>query len=182
MIGAASIIETDCNVDFDEPVGYRESKYATPRERAESLGNLGGGLAIATTEKASAPRELQKAKIENKKTEALSFVAFKGNANRIDGKSVGEAAPRKSDEADGKSAPTFRGSDVSGVQKSSIPTTGGRTLLGTNNSITEGSGYPNANSASAVLGFESRQSKIGDKYSKKKNAATAFTGTGNKLL
>jgi hypothetical protein len=108
-------------------------------------------------------------KIENKNTEALSFVAFKGNANRIDGKSVGEAAPRKSDEADGKSAPTFRGSDVSGVQKSSIPTTGGRTLLGTNNSITEGSGYPNANSASAVLGFESRQSKIGDKYSKKKD-------------
>ena len=25
--GCASIIETDCNVDFEEPLGYKESKY-----------------------------------------------------------------------------------------------------------------------------------------------------------
>ena len=58
--GAASIIETDCNVDFEEPLGYKESKYAeyerkNLERRNSSIDSKDGGASEAV-------RVLQKAK------------------------------------------------------------------------------------------------------------------------
>jgi ubiquitin fusion degradation protein 1 len=74
--GAASIIETDCNVDFEEPVGYKESKYAINESKA-------------TEAKIIQPivRPLQKAKVETvTEEEKQKFVPFAGSGKRIDGK------------------------------------------------------------------------------------------------
>ncbi len=71
---AASIIETDCMVDFDEPLGYKNSKYAQHEQPEPS------SLPIV-------PRVLQKAKIdEEQSVEPSVFKPFAGSAKRIDGK------------------------------------------------------------------------------------------------
>ena len=59
--GAASIIETDCNVDFEEPLGYKESKYAeferkNLERRNSSVDSKDGGASDAV-------RVLQKAQV-----------------------------------------------------------------------------------------------------------------------
>jgi ubiquitin fusion degradation protein 1 len=75
--GAASIIENDCKVDFDEPVGYKESKYAQyeKNKQAEDSKKM---------ESISLP--LQKARVEDEVSEKSKFVPFGGSAKRIDGK------------------------------------------------------------------------------------------------
>jgi ubiquitin fusion degradation protein 1 len=68
---AASIIETDCNVDFDAPVGYKEP--ARPQQPVQ--------------ESELQPRSLQKARADaDSKASEPSFVAFGGAAKRIDAK------------------------------------------------------------------------------------------------
>jgi len=75
---AVSIIETDCNVDFDEPVGYKESSYAKyENAKAEEK------------KYTPPPPELQKARAVDPAEEAAAAKAFKpfiGGAQRIDGK------------------------------------------------------------------------------------------------
>lgn len=89
--GAASIIETDCNVDFEEPVGYKDSKYAqyereaAEKKKAQRIEDQKDSS--ATIEKPK--RNLQKAEIKEKEEDIKEeFVPFKGNAKRIDGKST----------------------------------------------------------------------------------------------
>ncbi len=81
--GAASIIETDCNVDFDEPLGYKESKYAQYESKAAASESQISAQPIQ-------PRALQKAKleVENKADSKPAFVPFAGSGQRIDGKAV----------------------------------------------------------------------------------------------
>lgn len=82
--GAASIIETDCNVDFEEPLGYKESKYAEYERKSKE--------AEEAKRAEAAVRTLQKAKQESDEkeaAEAASFKAFSGAGKRIDGKSSG---------------------------------------------------------------------------------------------
>jgi hypothetical protein len=84
---AASIIETDCNVDFEEPLGYKDSKYAKYERSSETSSPV-----------VIIPRILQKARVDSS-DEALamgtSFKAFGGTAKRIDGKLTPSAAQEK---------------------------------------------------------------------------------------
>jgi ubiquitin fusion degradation protein 1 len=81
---AVSIIETDCEVDFEEPVGYQDSHYAKYEKAAKEEKKV-----------AAPPRELQKAKSETLEELAAAekvFKPFSGGAQRIDGKSLGTSA------------------------------------------------------------------------------------------
>jgi ubiquitin fusion degradation protein 1 len=78
---AASIVETDCEVDFDEPVGYvppPKPSSATPTPSS------GTSTPILT------PREVQKARAADEKAqqeeESKKFQAFSGRAMRVDGR------------------------------------------------------------------------------------------------
>lgn len=138
---AASIIETDCNVDFDEPLGYKESKYAK-YERKEVKDDSNDGS--ASNEGPSQPRTLQKARADSAEaSDSPSFKAFSGMAKRIDGKQS------KGVDADNK-----------GDAKSSGPAADAK---------------PNPTAAPLY------QSRIGDKYSKKKTSVAAFAGQAHKL-
>jgi len=76
---AVSIIETDCNVDFEEPVGYKESEYAKHEQKQ----------AKEDKNYVAPVRELQKAKAvtaEEAIAAEKAFKPFAGGAQRIDGK------------------------------------------------------------------------------------------------
>lgn len=138
---AASIIETDCNVDFDEPLGYKDSKYAK-YERKEDKG--GGAVDTMSPEGSAKARSLQKARVDANETDTSSaFKAFTGSAKRIDGKQSKLTAESKED-----SKPPVA---------------------------------PPAADAKSIAAPPAFQSRIGDKYSKKKAAVTAFGGAGHKL-
>merc|ERR1719181_565454 len=92
--GAASIIETDCNVDFEEPVGFKGSKYdysegvvAGKPEGSEETSSSSAGSHVAGPK-----RELQKARKETQEDDSSVFKAFTGSSNRIDGKQVSKAS------------------------------------------------------------------------------------------
>lgn len=143
--GAASIIETDCNVDFEEPLGYKESKYAEYERKAKE--------AEEAKRIEAANRTLQRAKIggEEEQSSESTFKAFSGTAKRIDGKSTAassssaSAAAVEAKQEEKKSAETPR---------------------------------PTSASVPQTISYES---KIGDKYSKKKSAVAAFGGPARKL-
>ena len=176
--GAASIIEADVNVDFDEPVGY----VAPPRpgEVTASAGTAvanasaaqGGGKAGANGDKASADsnagtafpaRAVQRAKVTSDKgdAEGCVFTAFRGNAQRIDGKTPtkAEAAAAAAAAVAGHADTTATGSGAGAGPK------------------IEAAGSGSAEPAAAP----SRQSRIGDKFSKKKANMSAFSGSASKL-
>eukprot|EP01039_Chlorochromonas_danica_P000155 gene155-164_t len=135
---AASIIETDCNVDFDEPVGYKESAYAKYEKQEEKS----VGSEFSTPEGSAKFRALQRARIESSESENnASFRAFAGSARRIDGKQAKAGAESKEE----------------------APAT------------------PPATTSEAKPVVPSYQSRIGDKFSKKKTAVAAFSGTAHKL-
>lgn len=158
--GAASIIETDCNVDFEEPLGYQDSKYGkferdhkekeAKKKSAEGSGSTGGAFAGS-----GAVRTLQKARSEPTEAEIAASNAFKpfsGAAKRIDGKLTTAAQEAK----------------MAGLPStSSTP------------AVTAGSADTKADSKTEDVPLY--QSRIGDKYSKKKTAVSAFTGTAHKL-
>ena len=80
--GAASIIETDCNVDFEEPVGYKES---LEKKNNSSVGSSSAADAMnGTNGPTPLPRTLQKAKAETVDTNV--FKPFSGGGYRIDGR------------------------------------------------------------------------------------------------
>ena len=92
----------------------------------------------------------------------LSFFFYSSSGSILGG--GGSASAGK-----GSSTDVFIGNKTSQLASSG---TQGRTLDG---SVAYSSG------TTAAAAADSRQSRIGDKYSKKKTAVTAFTGTGNKL-
>lgn len=108
---AASIIETDCNVDFDAPADYKEPSAAAAEEAARSV----------------KPRVLQKAKIEDPDAadEKSSFVAFGGGARRIDNKPL----PQSKDESEPKGVAESKGAapKSSSSSSSSSSSLGGST-------------------------------------------------------
>jgi ubiquitin fusion degradation protein 1 len=165
--GAASIIETDCNVDFEEPLGYKDSKYAQYEREAKEKqakandASSGGANGAATSVGGGVVRPLQRARAEPTEAELAAAAAFKpftGAAKRIDGKLPAAAQEAK----------------LAGLPTPSSASTGA------NGSVSAGS------SAKAVSKNDEPaapvyQSRIGDKYSKKKTAVSAFTGTAHKL-
>ncbi len=155
--GAVSIIETDCEVDFDEPLGFKGSKYdysaakaiASTSSLTESAGTTSGGVV----------RELQKAKREDTEKSESVFKPFEGPGQRIDGK--------------GSESMAFGGSPPNvDIRAKRLAAVGG------------GGGSASSSSSSIAApaaAVEQFQSKIGDKFSKKKVGVSAFTGPAHKL-
>jgi ubiquitin fusion degradation protein 1 len=80
---AACIIECDCNVDFNAPVGYTEPDYTGARSKVTN----GGMLNLPAPQKA-----LSKAREEETKQQAAGvFKAFAGSGQRLDGKELKSA-------------------------------------------------------------------------------------------
>jgi len=80
---AACIIECDCNVDFNAPVGYTEPDYAGTRSKAINEGLLN----LPAPQKA-----LSKVREEETKQQATcAFKAFAGGGQRLDGKELKSA-------------------------------------------------------------------------------------------
>ncbi|CAM9437065.1 unnamed protein product [Chrysoparadoxa australica] len=79
---AACIIETDCNLDFDAPVGYKE-----PERQPGSMGSSGMALPKPASGKAT-PKHLP---------DDDSFKPFEGGGTRLDGKAV--KVPQQADNA-----------------------------------------------------------------------------------
>lgn len=149
--GAASIIETDCNVDFDEPLGYQDSKYAQFERDHKAKSSSRAGSFDCTGNGPTVVRSLQKARAEPSDAEvsaANAFKAFSGNAKRVDGKIPMSVLQAKQSGAD-------------------------QPPLG---SVVEQTAQTKENQPAPTY-----QSKIGDKFSKKKVAVSAFTGTAHKL-
>lgn len=150
--GAASIIETDCNVDFEEPLGYKESKYAEYERKAKE--------AEAKKAAEASVRTLQKARAEPATAadgkSGPTFQAFGGSGRRIDGKDSGSSSSASASSA--SAAAIESKSDSQSKQVSNPPI------------------RQPAEPAQVVY-----ESRIGDKFSKKKNAVAAFAGTGRKL-
>ena len=188
-LGAASIVETDLEIDFAEPVGYKESEYARKYDKkASSFGTTDGKEDHTISTK---PLTFQKARSDADEASAQpKFTPFTGTGKRIDGKptstsnttSSAAASAAASVEVKGTSstANTTTATASAAVSKSSISLTGGGLSL-TSSSSASSAVPPTANTTSntTVPGYTS---KIGDKFSKKKVAASAFTGTAHKLV
>jgi ubiquitin fusion degradation protein 1 len=143
---AASIVETDCEVDFDEPVGYVQPvKAPTP---------VAGPSSAPSGSSSTTPRQLQKARAADEQTqqeeESKKFKAFTGKAMRVDGR-VASASP----------------------SSASTPSSVASTSPATSNQTSAAS----AAGAAAL----SRQSLVGNKYSTKKVAVSAFNGKASTL-
>ncbi|CAM9436410.1 unnamed protein product, partial [Ectocarpus fasciculatus] len=104
--GAASIIETDCNVDFDEPVGYKESSYGQSEAAFQKKRDADGEKETADSKPV---RPVQKAKLESVEDAAAAekaFTPFAGTGARIDGKKVAPAAGKPADNTPAPSTST----------------------------------------------------------------------------
>jgi ubiquitin fusion degradation protein 1 len=144
--GAASIIETDCNVDFEEPVGYKESAYGKSEQEFQRKREAEMSKEIEDNKPA---RVLQKAKIESDEADAKAFTAFAGTGARIDGKKVSASATK--DEPAPVSARAAAAA-AAAARASTVDSTA-----------------------------QPRVSMIGNKFSKKKVAVSAFTGQAHTL-
>jgi ubiquitin fusion degradation protein 1 len=176
--GAASIVETDVEIDFDEPLGYQDSVYAQ-REKGQSPAI--GAEAVPT----APPRELQKgvavtAAAANAKP---SFVAFAGSGRRIDGREAPTSSSSSSSSSNSSSANFSSNSNsansssaayISSSTKSMVSST--PSPVSTASSVDTGSVLSTDSRPSATF-----QTKIGNKYSTKKGNAAAFQGKGHSL-
>jgi ubiquitin fusion degradation protein 1 len=158
--GAASIIETDCDVDFEEPVGYQESHYAQyEKDAAKKQEQKTAAVEIART--------LQKARevtAEELAAQKTVFKPFAGGAKRIDGRQIAGAGA-----GDSKTSSSSSSSSASATATSTY-------------SAKDNSAFAAASEATASVSAPvAYQSRIGDKFSKKKSAITAFTDPGQKF-
>lgn len=114
--GAASIVEADFEVDFDEPVGYQQSEYAIAEraQKQKKLEEIAAANALAMK-----PRELQKGCVEST-PEPPKFVPFSGAGHRIDGKT---STPNKDKEKESSSTAQSSSSSNAGTSTNSAPTT-----------------------------------------------------------
>lgn len=146
--GAASIIETDCNVDFEEPLGYQDSKYAQYEKEKQRKDSISESDSASCSTKV---RTLQKARIKTEEelaTESNKFSAFSGRAKRIDGKVTAQEKVAATSGVESKDS--YMDAKHSGCDNQPNP-------------------------------VQTYKSRIGDKYSKKKTAVSAFSGTARKL-
>lgn len=117
---AACIIETDCNVDFEEPVGYQEHIEKT-RASEGGLDNSGrDSLSARSEESGNSPRmQLTKLRARRQNTQdekKTEFVPFAGNCSRLDGKPLKDI-PSQNEESKKNS-----GSAISNVPQTDFTT------------------------------------------------------------
>ena len=193
--GAASIVETDVEIDFDEPLGYKDSEYAKYEKKGEN-----GTSAVGTVIK---PQQLQKARVDadNDANAGPKFIPFAGNGKRIDGKASTSNTPMTSTKLDNKNDSSMAVDDNTNTNKaitstksssssftsqgltlnSSSVTAASKTSMSMNGSSSSSSSSSNHSTNNNQSAAPQYQSRIGDKYSKKKVAVSAFTGQANKL-
>ena len=109
-------------------------------------------------------RELQKARKETQEDDSSVFKAFTGSSNRIDGKQVSKASSETKESKE----------DIAAKRLAAM--SGGSSNSGGGSGSSDSSNTATPASPPIV-----RQSRIGDKYAKKKTAVSAFTGSANKL-
>ena len=180
-LGAASIVETDLEIDFAEPVGYKESEYARKYDKKASSATDKEDHTISTK-----PLTFQKARSDasDESSAQPKFTPFAGTGRRIDGKPTSTSNTTSSSissvEVKGTSttASTSTTTASVAVSKSSVSLTGGGLSLTSSSASSAVPPTVNTTANTTVPGYTS---KIGDKFSKKKVAASAFTGTAHKL-
>lgn len=159
--GAASVVETDCNVDFEAPVGYVDPKEAAAAAAAAAGATEGGVV------KAPPQRAVQKARAVSPGAAAGTvFVPFGGTGHRIDGKQI--ATP-----SSGASAPAGMS-----AREAAAAAAAARFAAGTEKSAASTGLVDPSTTASPTA--PTHQSRIGDMFSKKKASVSAFTGPGYK--
>lgn len=165
---AASIIETDCNVDFEEPLGYQDSEYGK-RERSWSENNNSHGAASSSSNTSGGSintRVLQKAKADEP-VDDKKFVPFAGSGQRIDGRT-----PTKG------SSSSVSDTEISRLARTAAASAA---LARSSVSISASASVTSASAAATSASTITYESRIGDKYSKKKTAASAFSGSAHSL-
>jgi len=115
---AACIIETDCNVEFDAPVGYEEQSV---KKRNGSLGQYKDGV---SNKDIIPPVMSAKAVVSGDETDKQNFLPFTGKGARLDGKSVpqnssGDAAKLRSEAAEKRLKSDSNGNE--GFEQKVIP-------------------------------------------------------------
>ena len=167
---AACIIETDCNVDFEAPVGYKEPEWKPANggsSALESKGSTSGGVI-------GVPRALS-AKggyvAENKDDDKPKF--FTGSGQRLDGKPSRTSTPTTDGNAAEAPLPT-----PPPVVENAAKILAGRTISG-------GQVVGSASGGGATLSASARAAEarrpiaaLGGKYSSKKTFSS-FGGQGN---
>lgn len=179
--GAASIVEADFNVDFDEPVGYQQSEYGIAERAAkEKLAQEAEAKKVPVPVPAS---QLQKAYAAEEATAAApKFQPFQGTSYRIDGKSKPhKASDSPAAGSTGTGSGSNSGSNSNNVSRASpaIPSSSSSSI-----SSPAAAARPSSASTSPAVPAPTPapyRSTIGSKYAKNKNSVTAFSGTGHKL-
>lgn len=184
-----SIIETDCNVDFEEPLGYKNSKYAEYEAKAAARSAAGSNADSAPLP----PRELQKGtaqqELEEAEAAAKKFTAFSGNARRIDGKAPTSSSSSSSSTASPAAAAKSSGGGESKMSDAKVAgySSAGKDAKGSSSSASTSSTAAGSTAEKTVVPVAAApvapvyQSTIGSKYSKKKAAVSAFGGPAHKL-
>lgn len=174
---AACIIETDCNVDFEAPVGYKEPerKMDGGKSGLESKGGMMGGAVAAPGVLSAKGGYVSEKKDEDKPK------AFTGTGQRLDGKS--SRSNSIASEAEAAPLPTPPPPTTAlGVPRP----LGGRTIAG--GTVPNGGGGGHVLGGGQRLGGGSGEGSsggrpigaLGGKFSTKKNFAS-FGGQGNTL-
>ena len=166
--GAASIIETDCDVDFEEPVGYKDSEYAKYERHGSDASNDTRSTVSGVV--STVVRELQKGRVVTAEEQAAVDAAFKpftGNAKRIDGRPIAEMKGDLSNSSHSASATASATSDSKSDTQNNItkPPLGAAVAAATV-TLPTGPVY---------------QSRIGDKYSKKKSVISSIADPSQKF-
>lgn len=170
---AACIIECDCKVDFDAPVGYVEPQRPSPSS----------GLGAESAPMPNLP-ERQRAK-SGDADKAAEFQAFTGNAQRIDGKQLKPAQAKVVEEAGAVVSPSKNLADEKAVWTGSAAgrqlNTGGRVQVSEAERRT-------AEREKRLSAITARSSQGGSSSSKgrvtkwsKTNKLSNFQGSGNRL-
>lgn len=162
---AACIIECDCNVDFDAPVGYVDPSvehHAAQARAAAAAAEASAAPAISMP----APQLAKKAEV----TEETSFAAFTGGGARLDGKAL---KPSQVPEATSESKPSAAAPAPASSEW------GGGVALKSSPAAAAAQARQAASEAAASPSSKP-QPKV-TKWSKNKTNGARFGGTGSSL-
>ena len=207
--GAACIVDTDCNVDFTETVGYKQWKALQDWEaaKAREVQQVAAAAVVSGNVEGSG-RVLQKAREEMKEEKPI-FQPFGGTAQRLGGRSVGiesntisssslSSSERGMHECETKESKDGGKSGVSGTDQQSgnlisVDQNEGVELIcsdGTNSaSPAKDNGSAPAREEPTIVSVPAHQSRIANKFGSKKTSIwndtsksqPQFTGEGRAL-
>jgi len=208
---AACIIETDCNVDFDAPVGYKEPDEAIiPKQSAHGSSkcpsptpsSLSGSQMDTTEEQSKGPRIVDGQIIRPQQQQQEDEVAMLAERTGQTGVQRNAAIPVKAPQVDywavnagdgarldGKAPAVLKDKDGSEVDVRKLQAEAAakraeqtQAAASSSSSLSELAKKPNeAESKSVTAPVSKRKSRVGSKYSKLKGSSMAFQGSANPL-